>query len=107
MPIVDNDMWQQLVKINDDPYGKCCVDVAREVMRILDDGEDFEPHDLIIEAEHNIGEAGITGYMAGAIASMVSSIHSRGEEFKTKWNKGYSDEPREGVINPAIITINI
>jgi len=23
--------WQEWVKVNDDPYGKCCVDVARRV----------------------------------------------------------------------------
>jgi len=105
MPITNQKRWDSYVSKNKDSYGKCCVDVARQVMKILDEVEDFDTHKLIIQAEKEIGENGITGFMAGAIASMVVHCHSRGEEFKKEWNKSYGDEKREGVINPALITL--
>lgn len=114
MPIVDTEGWKKCVDNNQDPYGGCCVNVAREVMRLLDERTgDFDPHSLICEADDNIKAGGITGFMAGAVASMVSKVHSRGEEFRQRWNGTYQKDgepgrrPKDngGVINPAIITI--
>ena len=33
--ITNKEKWDEWVEANKDPYGKCCVDVAREVMRQL------------------------------------------------------------------------
>lgn len=107
MPIKNKEKWNKFVSKNtSDKYGKCCVDIARRAMEILDEGKDFDPHDIISQAEKDIGEDGITGFMAGAISLMITQCHSRGEEFKKKWNESYGgDEGRKGVINPAILTI--
>ena len=106
MPITNKKKWDSYVLRNkDDTYSKCCVDVARQVMKILDEENDFDPNKIITQAEKDIEEQSITGFMAGTIASMVTHCHSRGEEFKKKWNKSYGEEKREGVINPAIITL--
>ena len=43
--------------------------------------------------------------MAGIISLMIVQCHSRGEEWKKKWNKEWGDENREGVINPAVLEI--
>jgi hypothetical protein len=104
MPIIKIDEWNKYVELNKDPYGKCCVDVAREVMHLLDepnrDYENIDTHGIICEAEKNIDEDGITGFMAGCIAQMVSQYHSRGEEFRQKWNEdnGIKDKTEEGGI---------
>ena len=107
MSIAKQEDWEKWVTQNTDPYGKSCVDVAREVMRLLDTPEyqDFDPHRIVCEADKNTKAGGITGFMAGCVAQMVSHCHSRGEEFKKKWNEQYDDKPREGVINPAIVTL--
>jgi len=110
MPIINQDYWDNQVEINKDEYSKCCVDIAREVMRLLDTPEyqSFDCHKIICDAEKNVEESGITGFMAGAIASIVNSCHSRGEEFRKKWNLGYSvteDMAKGGTVNPALITI--
>ena len=115
MTIIKEEDWQKHVDANDDPYGKCCVDVTREVMRLLDTPEyqTFDCYKVICDAEKNIGEDGITGFMAGAIASMVSQCHSRGEEFRKMWNlenqihnEGEKANEKEGaVINPALMSI--
>jgi len=97
---------------NQDAYGKCCVDVAKEVMRLLD--EDLTPlhegyypdihttHGIICKADDNISAGGITGFMAGCVAQIVISCHSRGEEFRLIHNGKYKGE---GVINHAILNI--
>jgi len=114
MPITNQDDWNTWVDSNRDPYGKACVDVAREVMRILDSVEDFDTYKIICDADRNIKAGGITGFMAGCVAKMVSSCHSRGEEFRTKWNttnqlgtEGDRANESGGILNPAIIEIDI
>lgn len=106
--IKDKKIWDSWVKVNKDRYGKCCVDVAREVMKLLDDKnhKDFDTHKIVCEADDNVKAGGITGFMAGCVAGMISKCHSRGEEFKKKWNESYGvKEERKGAINPALVTI--
>ena len=115
--IINEREWNEYVSKNNDPYGKCCVDVAREVMKLLDTlkYKNFKPHQIICAAEKNIKEDGITGFMAGCVASMVSQCHSRGEEFRKKWNienqigdEGEKANKKErATLNPALLTIDI
>ena len=110
MPIINEEKWASWVENNKDPYGGACVAVARKAMEILDlEPGDFDTHELISRADKESGAGGITGYMAGAAASMISVCHSRGEEFRAKWNKSYNvdeSQSKGGVVNPAIITID-
>ena len=117
MPITKPEDWQESVDKNKDPYGDACVKVARRVMEILDEepGE-FDCHKIITRADHEaLGEAdgGIPGFTAGAVASMVSHCHSRGEEFRRKWNlhtqignEGEKANESGGVLNPALLNFD-
>ena len=116
MPITNQEAWNNHVAINQSEYGKACVDVARRAMELLDEepGE-FDPHDIISRADDEaLGEdSGITGFMAGAVASMISQCHSRGKEFQEVWNAQYDGmggeeaQENDGVINPALMTVSI
>lgn len=103
--IKDQKKWNNWVKKNKDPYGKACVDVARRVMEILDEDKDFDCHEIICQADKEVDAGGITGFMAGCVAEMISECHSRGKEFRKKWNKSYGVDNGGGVVNPAIMTI--
>jgi hypothetical protein len=113
MPIIKEEDWNEWVTINTDGYGAACVEVAREVMRLLDERPgDFDPDAIINEADQNIKAGGITGFMAGCVAQMVSHCHSRGEEFRRKWNisnqihdEGEKANEGKGVLNPALVNI--
>jgi hypothetical protein len=117
MPIIKQEQWDKCVKINDDPYGGCCINVARKVMEYLDSNPDtpiankwepFGPNELISRADKDIQAGGISGNMAGEVAGIVSFVHSRGEEFRKKWNESYGvteDKAKGGTVNPAIVTI--
>ena len=114
MPIVDEALWAKWRKNNDDPYGGCYIKVAAEVMRLLDERSgQFDAHKLVCEADDNIKAGGITGFMAGAVAAMVSGCHSRGEEFRKAWNVSMqlgdegdeANKRKNAVLNPALVTI--
>lgn len=89
--IANEKLWQQYVDINkDDPYGKCCVEVARQVMKMLDEDDTplrsgyddpHTPHGIICKADDDISAGGITGFMASCVSGMISQCHSRGEEW--------------------------
>lgn len=116
MPIANQEDLDKWNENNKDPYGSCICKVAEEVMRMLDEeipeGKEYDPWDLINKADDNINAGGITGFMAGAAAQMVSHCHSRGEEFRRLWNKeiqigNEGDEANEsgGILNPAVLNI--
>jgi hypothetical protein len=113
MKLKDKEAWDKWVASNTDPYGGACVKVAQRVMEILDDGEPFDCHAVICRADDESKAGGITGFMAGAVASMVSQCHERGEEFRRQWNGETALKPEHaekanasgGVINPAILHI--
>jgi len=111
MKLKDKKAWAEWEKNNQDPYGKACVDVARRVMELLDEDETplhngYYPemhtaHGLICKADDDINAGGITGFMAGYVAQMVTKCYERGEEFRRSLN----DEEYEGdgVMNPALL----
>jgi len=113
MPITNNEVWEKTVKANTDGYGGTCIKVAREAMRLLDTEEFLSPldkdsvHKLITLADKSSGAGGITGFMAGCVAAIISKCHSRGEEFIKAWNDQYRKYMRDpeddsGVVNPAL-----
>jgi hypothetical protein len=119
MPIIDQEKWDNYVETNQgDDYSKCCVDIARRVMEILDEDpttlrpgyhpDPHTPHGIICNADTDIKAGGITGFMAGAATQMVCECHSRGAEFKKIHNAehGVTDEAA-GVVNPAIMEITV
>lgn len=40
MPITNGILWKEYTDKNKDPYGRCCVQVAKEAMRMLDENKD-------------------------------------------------------------------
>jgi len=118
MKLKDEKRWDEYVKKNTDPYGECCVNVARRVMELLEERSEplrhgyhpdlDTPHGLICKADNDIGAGGITGFMAGAVAAMVSECHERGEEFRKAWNEPMMSDGEEDsgeTKNPAILMV--
>jgi hypothetical protein len=113
MRLKDAEAWKRYEETNlDDEYGRCCVDVARRVMETLDNEKSFSPSSIISQANKDLA-AGISGFMAGAVAEMVSRCHERGDEFRRLWNKenqidteGDRATENGGVLNPALLSIS-
>lgn len=113
MPIKDEKLWKSWEDSNKDPYGNACIQVAHRVMEILDtEPGPFDANKLILRADKEMKVGGITGFMAGAAASMISQCHSRGEEFRASWNhetqignEGDKATKRKQTLNPALLRI--
>lgn len=117
MPIAKPEEWKKWMDSSKDSYGSCCVGVAKRVMEILD-GPGWQnrvinkedTYNLINQADKDVKAGGITGFMAGMVAQMVSQCHSLGEEFRRAWNEEHGvkkENDKGGVVNPAIITIGV
>ena len=115
MPISDTEKWKKLKDSNTDGYGGACVLVAERVMQLLDnDPGDFDASKLVRCADKDVDfvVGGITVLMAGTVAAMVTECHSRGDEFRRKWNcetqiadEGDRANESGGVLNPALLNI--
>lgn len=95
MPIVDQPYFDHCVDVNLDPYGKACVDTAIKAMEIMD-AEPDAIHNLgalglILRANKEAGCDGLSGFMAGCVAQIITKCHSRGSEFHTSWNKNWGE----------------
>lgn len=103
----DTKLWMECINNNQDDYGKCCVDYARDWGRLMQyyihNGETVVQ--CAERASHELGWYGITGFMYGAAVMMLSSCWKYGEELRKWHNKEYNHEG-DGVVNPAILTIN-
>jgi len=110
--------WEEMKAKNTDPYGGACVMVAEKAMEIIDrDYQDkrileTDVHGIICKADDESKAGGITGFMAGCAAQMISKFHNRGDEFRRAWNKdnqiqdeGEKANESGGVINPALVTV--
>lgn len=116
MRLKDESAWQEWCDNNTDGYGGACVKVAAKLMEIIDDDSveitKDTVHALVSRADDESKVGGITGFMAGAVASMVSQCHERGEEFRQAWNnevaigdEGEKANDEGGVLNPALLNI--
>lgn len=110
MELKNEKAWQEWKANNKDFDDRGCIKVAEKAMEILDKNEPFETSALISQAEAESNAGGITGFMAGRVAQMITIHHERGKEFQKKWNKDYGLEEEtegDGVVNPALATIKI
>jgi len=110
MSIINQELWDDQIKNNQDDYGKAVIDTARKVMEYLDrlapENSNYDVHDLICKADDEVDAGGLSGFQAGAVAHTIVEVHSRGQEFQEKWNLSCGGTGKEkGTINPAILTI--
>lgn len=103
----DSKTWDEYVEKNQDAYRKCAVDYACDwailMQYYMANGETIEQ--CADRASHELGWYGITGFMYGCAVQMLSQCWIHGEELRKWHNKEYNHEG-DGVVNPAILTIN-
>ena len=107
--------YNDWLKNNKDNYGRTCFVYAERWADLLE----IEyikavnvPIEKIIEMyaddfSHKADEEGMTGFMVGVAASILSQCWEYGKIFKVWWNKQYGVENAEGTVNPALMTIGV
>jgi hypothetical protein len=117
MQVRDEDKWKQYETVNDDPYGKCCVDYARAWAEAMEEklAAGSTVADCAKATSHEVDqrpEFGITGFMYGAAVSMLALCWEHGEELR-RWHnldtqigdEGAKANETGGVLNPALLNI--
>lgn len=101
MNLKNKEFWDKQVELNSkDAYSKACIEAAQKVMEALDAGKTPK------EAHDEMYGLGLSGFMAGCVAQIVSQAHMRGEEFNDFWNESWGvPKGTKGTVNPAIVTI--
>lgn len=97
---------------NSDLYGRRCFTYAEdwaEMLEKLIESSNEDPLKVIItyaeETSYKADYDGITGFMYGMVVNILSQCWEYGE-FLRKWhNKEYGYDG-DGVVNPAILTID-
>ena len=95
---------------NSDPYGRACFTYAERWAGLLEKKieESGDPEKAIVDnaekLSHKADIEGITGFMYGAAVSILSQCWLYGEYLRKWHNKEYGYDG-DGVVNPAIITI--
>jgi hypothetical protein len=104
--------WEQWVEINShDSYSLDVVKYARrwaKYMQHLMTKHNKSVYQIAHNASHvtNI-EGGVTGFMYGCAVAMLSECWKYGEELRFWHNKKWGREDCDGVVNPAVLTLNV
>lgn len=114
MKFSDSIAWDTYVNANTDPYGKACVDYARDWAELME--YHISKGDSVAEcakaASHDADTESITGFMYGAAVSMLAKCWKYGEELR-RWHnedaqlgdEGTRANETGGVLNPALMVL--
>ena len=115
MKIIDGkeQEYKEWYDINLDPYGHACFTYAErwaEMLEEIIDRSSDSPARVIIDnakqLSYKADTEGITGAMYGMAVAILSQCWEYGEELRKWYNKEY-DYDGDGVINPAVMTIDM
>ena len=103
----DVEGWNKSKEANSDPYGKAAMDYAEGWAKLMQveiaNGKKLV--DIAEKTSYELGFMGITGFMYGCAVGILSQCWKHGEELR-KWHNKKYDHEGDGVVNPAILTIN-
>lgn len=93
-----------------DGYSRCVVDYAEQWAKLMQiEIANGRTHikDIAEETQKPLSYLGITGFMYGAAVQALAHFWQFGDELRRWHNKEYGvSEDKEGVVNPAILTIS-
>lgn len=101
--------WEEMVEVNSkDPYGNGVVKYARRwakyMQKLIAEGKNV--FEIAEKASHDCDIEGITGFMYGCAVNALSKSWKYGEQLRRWHNKDYGYEG-DGVVNPAVLTVNV
>jgi hypothetical protein len=107
MKVKDINVYENWKANNKDGYGAC---VFRYTERWADMMEQemqngVKVKDIADKLSHQADTEGITGFMYGVAVNILSQCWEYGDELRRWHNKEY-DYEGDGVVNPAVLTIN-
>lgn len=110
MEFKDRNLWDEAVAKNTDSYGKGVMKFAERWARLMQAqlaaGKTLA--ECAEETSHAADVDGITGFMYGCAVQILSQAWIHGEELRKWHNKEHGvAEDAEGVVNPAVLVVNV
>lgn len=104
-------VWDNFVEVNSkDGYSTCVVRYAeywaKFMQYLMAKHEGVTVEKIADKASHNADIDGITGFMYGCAVNVLSQVWKHGEELR-KWHNKEYDYEGNGVVNPAVLTVNV
>lgn len=108
LELSDPEGWRKSREVNTDGYGGAALDYAEGWAKLMQ--VEVAKGKTVAECydytQKGLGFFGITGFQFGCAVSTLSQTWKHGEELRKVHNKKYGvAEDKEGVVNPAILTI--
>lgn len=105
--LFDSETYNSWKSKNTDPYGACCFEYAegwaKLMQKEISNGNKIE--DVAEKTSFELNFLGITGFMYGMAVNILSKCWVHGEQLREWHNKEYN-HTGDGVVNPAVLTIN-
>lgn len=115
MQFKNEELWNQGLANNQDSYGSCIYRYAASWATLMEEkmATGAKLTDFAKEMSHQADVEGITGFMYGAAASILSETWIHGEELR-RWHnldsqirdEGEKANEEGGVLNPALLNIS-
>jgi len=109
-------LWLEGVQNNQDSYGKAGYDFALSWANAMEERMEAgaELMDIAKELSHEVNTDGITGFLYGCAVGVLSDVWKFGETLR-QWhnldiqigNEGEKANESGGVLNPALMNINV
>lgn len=114
MKIVNQEVWEDWIKNNEEDYGKAIVEYAERwadmMEKEMENGKELE--DIAESCSNDADTEGITGFMYGAAVVVLTSCWEHGERLRCWHNittqigdEGERANEGGGVLNPALLAI--
>jgi hypothetical protein len=108
MNIINKDEYLKGKSKNTDFYGKGIYDFAEKWADLME--QEFKQgraiRDFADETSREADTDGITGFMYGCAVEILSKYWEHGEELRL-WHNSHYGHTGDGVVNPAVLTINV
>lgn len=105
----DPEYWNEVKRVNsDDGYGMATIEFAENWAKLMQKeiSEGKTLAECADKTSFELGFLGITGFMYGFSVNILSHCWKYGEELRKWHNKDYGYEG-DGVVNPAVLTLNV
>lgn len=103
----NKEYWDIGKSKNNDGYGACIYEYAEGWAKLMqvEISKGNKLNDIAAKTSFEMGFLGITGFMYGASVQILSKCWKYGDELRKWHNKEYGYEG-DGVVNPAVLTLN-
>lgn len=109
LELSDAEGWNKSREANSDGYGSAALNYAEAWAKLMqiEIAKGKSVKECADATQKGLGYLGITGFQYGCVVSILSQCWKHGEDLRKWHNKKYGvSEDKQGVVNPAVLTLS-